>query len=147
MADLLPLVLVLLGGRDAAEERVLVRGSGHGLTSVHDLQEHVGVARLVGRAPTGEVLAGQLVTGALDQVRVPSKMLAVQLDGAGSWPDLSVGVVPAGRERHVLGAGRDLAVVQVAGDLHALRHPDRLPAAGAGSGAGPSGWGEARASC
>jgi hypothetical protein len=122
MVDLLPLVLVLLGGRDAAEERVLVRGSGHGLTPVHDLQQHVGVARLPDRAPAREVLPGQLAAGALDQLGIPGQVLAVQLDGAAPWPDLTMGVVVPARERDVHGAVRDLAVVQVAGDLHALGH-------------------------
>ena len=65
---------------------------------VGDLQEHVGVAGLVGWAPAGQCLAGELAAGGVGQLGMLREVLAVQGAGAGlAVLGHAVGVAPAGR--------------------------------------------------
>jgi hypothetical protein len=64
-------------------------GSSVGLP-VRDLEPDVGVTELAGLAPARQVLAGQLLSGRLDQLGVISQIAAEQSDGL-SRPNVATG--------------------------------------------------------
>jgi hypothetical protein len=81
---------LVLAGLDQEEG-----GSSVGLP-VRDLEPDVGVTQLAGLAPARQVLAGQLLSGRLDQLGVISQIAAEQGDGLVT-PERGhqVGIAPA----------------------------------------------------